>query len=323
MTVMSPTGTRTTGDETADLSGLRPVDLVDAWRDANARMYVPWDARPSVAGDERFRARLSRWYLGDLALVDASCGRARGRRGRREIAATADVIGIAIMRRGHMKASFDGDTITVSAGQAMVWDGRRSEDFDVPSGVVKRTLIIPRDRLRAALPAYERMVGRVLSADDPPARLLARYLDTLASVLPDLDVHGRLSAADAALELAAGALAGCTSVPRAARETLRAAIRRHIGEHLADPGLTPTGIAQAHAISLRTLHGLFEGGESVSALIRRERLERCYADLVAPTEDTVLTVALRWGFRDPSHFARLFRARFGVTPREARADARY
>jgi AraC-like DNA-binding protein len=120
------------------------------------------------------------------------------------------------------------------------------------------------------------------------------------------------------VELARVALgAGLPAEPQRLRETIVLQVRKHIEMHLQDPELTPRAIALAHAISVRTLHEAFElTGESVGALIRRRRLERCYADLLTPSDDTVSDVARRWGFRDSSYFSRAFRRHYGVAPRE-------
>lgn len=70
-------------------------------------------------------------------------------------------------------------------------------------------------------------------------------------------------------------------------------------------------IAAAHHISVRRLHKLFEDQpQTVAALIRQHRLERCRADL-ARSDRTVTAVAARWGFSDPAHFSRLFKATYG------------
>jgi len=114
--------------------------------------------------------------------------------------------------------------------------------------------------------------------------------------------------------------AGLPDRPERLREAIVAQVRRYVDVHLSDPALTPPRIAAAHAISVRTLHEAFEvTGESVGALVRRRRLERCHTDLCAGAGDTVSQIALRWGFRDSSHFSRLFRRHFGVSPRELQA----
>ncbi|WP_242624354.1 helix-turn-helix transcriptional regulator [Micromonospora kangleipakensis] len=83
-------------------------------------------------------------------------------------------------------------------------------------------------------------------------------------------------------------------------------------------------MAEAHHLSLRSLHRLFEGsGTTVAALIRTGRLDCCYRDLADPRlrHLTVRQVAARCGFRDPAHFSRAFRAAYGLSPREHRERA--
>lgn len=96
----------------------------------------------------------------------------------------------------------------------------------------------------------------------------------------------------------------------------------HIEARLGERRLGPPTVAAAHHISVRRLHQLFAAQpETGSALIRRRRLEQCRADLADPALRglTVAAVAARWGFRDPAHFSRLFRAAYGHTAAEHRS----
>jgi AraC-like DNA-binding protein len=98
--------------------------------------------------------------------------------------------------------------------------------------------------------------------------------------------------------------------------------RGFIENHLADGRLTPAVVAAAHHISLRYLHRLFEPtGESVAALIRSRRLDRCRRDLLDPgqRERPVAAIGARWGLINPAHFNRAFKHRFGLPPAEYRA----
>ncbi|WP_235619353.1 helix-turn-helix domain-containing protein [Embleya scabrispora] len=61
--------------------------------------------------------------------------------------------------------------------------------------------------------------------------------------------------------------------------------------------------------------------------MQRRRLHECRRELGRTGRDTVkvATVAQRWGFANPAHFSRAFRAAFGVSPRdwrESRATGR-
>ncbi|MCY9784248.1 helix-turn-helix domain-containing protein [Nocardiopsis sp. EMB25] len=96
-------------------------------------------------------------------------------------------------------------------------------------------------------------------------------------------------------------------------------IDRHLGEEL-----SPESIAAAHHVSVRSLHALFRSqGETVNGYVRGRRLDRVRRDLAAPDlmRLPVYAVAARWGIRDASHLSRLFRARFGVSPRRFRQQA--
>jgi len=58
---------------------------------------------------------------------------------------------------------------------------------------------------------------------------------------------------------------------------------------------------------------------SVAAYIRRLRAEWA-AERLASTDQPISLIALHAGFADQSHFTRVFRDRFGVTPRRFRAQ---
>ncbi|MFI7022815.1 helix-turn-helix domain-containing protein [Micromonospora sp. NPDC049900] len=107
----------------------------------------------------------------------------------------------------------------------------------------------------------------------------------------------------------------------ARQQVVRAQIDAFINEHLADPDLNARAVAAAHHISLRTLYRLWKGEDaSVAELIRRRRLEQCRRDLANPllADRPIYAVASRWGLGDRSQFARLFRARYGMSPQEYR-----
>ncbi|NJO67479.1 MAG: helix-turn-helix domain-containing protein [Rhodospirillales bacterium] len=100
-------------------------------------------------------------------------------------------------------------------------------------------------------------------------------------------------------------------------------LRESIEDWLSDPALCPKRVADAHGISIRQLHRIFNrAGTSFSAFVRRRRLERCRDDLADPRLRALpmTEIAFRWGFSDSSHFSRSFRAAFGCTARDFRAS---
>jgi AraC-like DNA-binding protein len=314
------------GDLTCDLRDVATRDVTEGWREVLARTYsVPFDVRASATSGEPFTATASRWTLGEIALVRTSHGPGTGRRGPTEIAASDDdVLGLLFARSGRIDLDFAGERTTLRPGELVLWDGAGRGGFRTSGFVDNQTLVLPRERLRAAVPGYEAMVGRPLPAGHPAARVMGGFLDSLIGVVDGLDTTAREAVAGAAVELLPAVIARRDAAeqpqPSAA---LLAAVRRFIDERLGDPDLSPVSIAQANAISVRTLHRLFESAdETVSAVIRDRRLSRCHADLSRGTDESVTAIAFRWGFHNMSYFSRVFRERYGLCAREVQLAAR-
>lgn len=293
---------------------------VEVWRESQASSFLPFEARAERPADERFHARVERRAIGPLAIVDYECGCARGRRGPRQIAGTdGDLIGFLTLRSGQMGLTLDGGSMLARPGDGVVWDGSAPGSFTAVTPIAKRTLVMPRELMRTALPGFERSLSRPLRGGGPLA-LLRQFIDTLFDLAATLQGAGQAAAVDGALALVRGALEAQVPAGTDLRATLVLQVPRFVEAHLGDPDLSPATIARAHAVSVRTLYEAFAGtGETPAALIRRRRLERCHTELAAPGRASVTDVAMRWGFRDSSHFSRAFRAHFGVTPREVRA----
>lgn len=110
-------------------------------------------------------------------------------------------------------------------------------------------------------------------------------------------------------------------VTESSEATLLLRIMEYARAHLSEPGLNATQIAAAHHISVRHLYNvLARGGISLGDWMRERRLAACRDELSNPLADsvTVSSIARRHGFTDPSSFGRLFRAAYGVSPREWR-----
>ncbi len=81
---------------------------------------------------------------------------------------------------------------------------------------------------------------------------------------------------------------------------------------------SPDEVALAQGVSRRGLDALFaEHGLTIAHALWEARLRQARALLLDPTL-RVVDVALRSGFQTEAHFSRRFRARFGVTPSQAR-----
>ena len=99
----------------------------------------------------------------------------------------------------------------------------------------------------------------------------------------------------------------------------RAAVLDRIASHFNDPGLSGAGLAQSLGISQRYLQWLLqETGKSFTEHVNELRLVRAFALLAAADgSQRVSDIAFEVGFSDLAHFYRLFKSRFGDTPKGA------
>jgi AraC-like DNA-binding protein len=213
----------------------------------------------------------------------------------------------------------DGRRATLEPGDMFIVDAALPGTCHIPSRIHTVTLVIPKPLVSMHGPLPDK-----LPAQSSVARLLGDYMSLLVRELAALPAAAVSVAAKATLELVQ--LITASDCPPADSAPLRIAllpqVRRYIERNLRDPELTPSRIAEANAISVRTLHAMFAStGESVSDYVRRHRLERSREALVSQPEAAVIDISGQWGYKNASHFARAFKAEYGIAPQDLRALA--
>lgn len=169
-----------------------------------------------------------------------------------------------------------------------------------------------------------RLVPRVAHGTGPQAEATRRLLSGLA---PD----GTPAVADFYLSFAlpwlfAAAYHGedaAAPALRAGNESRWRQALDHIEQHLFDAdGLSAAACARTIGVSERYLHRLFaQRGLRFSRAVLERRLDAAHAMLrcTADRAHTIASVAYQCGFKEPAHFSRLFKQRYGLSPRECRA----
>ena len=107
--------------------------------------------------------------------------------------------------------------------------------------------------------------------------------------------------------------------PTAVADARQAAMRRHIERNLHDLGLGVESLCRAFGVSRATLYREFATESGIARYITRRRLDWAFRELASrpPARGRVRAACERWGFDSASHFNRLFRARFGISPSDA------
>lgn len=103
------------------------------------------------------------------------------------------------------------------------------------------------------------------------------------------------------------------------REQALIRVKTCIEQHLRNPELDATMIAGKVGMSPRYINSLFAAGDtSLMRCVLQRRLECCHRELSATGNSSIRVseVAFRYGFNESSHFSRVFKQRYGITPRQ-------
>ncbi|MFE0420952.1 helix-turn-helix domain-containing protein [Streptomyces sp. NPDC058953] len=230
---------------------------------------------------------------------------------------------------GRGRLAQDGRETAFHPGQIVLAHSSRPLDLTMDTGAGNWTSLIlqcPRSRLPLPEKTVQHLTAVPIPAQHGMGGVLSRWLADLNRRGAEFTPADVPSLTSVTLDLLASVIARCFEAedalnPQAHRRALRSRINMFIEDHLADPDLTPRAVAGAHHISLRHLQQLFaEDTASPAAWIRHRRLERCRSDLsdLNMLSLPVQAIAARWGFTDPAHFSRLFRAAYGTPPRDYR-----
>ncbi|MFE1191373.1 helix-turn-helix domain-containing protein [Streptomyces olivaceoviridis] len=293
------------------------------WREALSRTFGAVDI--SVPG-EVYSGTVRTSPLGRIRGVTVEGDPMQTLRTRRPIAGSTNDNHVVVMllSRGNARVEQDKRDVHVRSGALFVYDRARPLRLTFPEPFQTKSLVLPRHVLDLGESELRQITAAPLGRESPLGTLLtpllSRLVETAATYPQRTGESIARNVVDMVQTLAEERLSRPgTDTPTAARMLLLR-IRAYIDQHLSDRDLAPDTIARAHHISVRYLHKLFElENITVSRWIQKRRLEHSRRDMArrAP-ELTIGAVAHRWWFTSPSHFSRVFRATYGVSPAEWR-----
>jgi AraC-like DNA-binding protein len=294
------------------------------WREFLSDVFM--EMEPSIEGGGSFNAAVDTGEFGNLTVATISAQRHKVRRTQSNIAnSNSDAIlfhyqisGKAVFYQGEAEETIlPGDIACIDTAEPFELD--LIDDFRCITVKAPRKLFVsllgsgplfPKPRIRrnseygAILGEYFKISRRHIgiAEDEVEASLSAQFCETLA------------------LAQKSGPAPICRHLDDETPPLL-GAVLSHLRNNLAGDDLTPPNIADHFGISVRYLHLLFEPvGLTLGQWLLRQRLKRCFNELTDPEFDQVpiSTIAYNCGFNDLSYFGRSFKARYNVTPRQAR-----
>jgi len=320
-----PGGTVTIADPRTDAPPAR--HSFDEWETEICQTFVPLHARHPGTEVRSFRGGVAARDLGTVTLAEVTASQAVVERTPRLIRREdPELYKFGLQVSGSCVIEQDGRQAALRAGDFAIYDTSRPYRLAFGDDFTMIVAMFPRAVVQLPAANMADLTAVRLAGDQGLASLLTPLMRGLCvdAVTGGGVIDSHLG--DAVVDLVTAAFAQQLSLvlPEehgAGHRALVAQVYRFIDDNLASPDLSSSVIAAAHFVSVRQLQKVFESeGESVTAIIRHRRLERCRRDLADPgtRERPIAAVAARWGFLDAAHFSRLFRATYGASPREYR-----
>jgi len=303
--------------------GIAPRDRLGFWRDGAQNIG---GLCHSTANSAKFEGSAKLSVLENLKIgrFDVTANEARW---TRELARQAPdpFLRFVLQCKGNAEIEQGEARFNLRPGEWTLLNASRPHSIRATETIEELVVIVPRSAISPRLFDATTHHASADQAGHGISRLLFDFarsvLDELGPGSPKTDEY----LAGAGMELVKALLQEKFDgrVVSTCREIRMERIRAFIDRNLSDPTLSVQAIAQAMGCSKRYVHALFAGEQSVHNLIWDTRLDKSARDLRRKEllGTSITTIALSHGFSCPAHFSRMFKAHYGIPPREYRNRA--
>lgn len=223
---------------------------------------------------------------------------------------------------GALEGDCGGQAMSVKPGDICVFDLARTFTSSACAGSTM-SITLPREQIDRAAGGRS-LHGVVLKAGDPVTRLLSEFIVSLFDTAMELESAGALAIEEAAIDLLASGITrrdlDATTGDPVLAQVLRRRVLEFIDSNLTEPELGPALLMSRFRVSRAHLYRMFAADGGVATLVRERRLEAAYRALMRfdSVSRSITEIAHDLGFSSSGQFLRAFRARFAMTPSEAR-----
>ena len=312
---------------TVSTASVEPGQRLAYWTNPVCNAYVQLDCE-AAAGRTSIEGDIQAHHLASLRLSTVTASPQTVRRTAAKTARSSeDYFLVSIQTQGDGLIRQDDRLAHLAPGDFALYDSTRPYElrFDAPFQQV--VLQLPGPTLRTALHNTAALTASTVSGQPGAGHLMIGMIGTLAA---DIDTLAPALAHAVAESVTQILIAGLSALPAARRAPVsqltayhREQIKAAVRAGLRNPGLSVAQLAAQLRLSSSTLARAWAGEAcSLGDWIWAQRLDATRHDLCDPSQAarSVSEIAFSWGFNDAAHFSRAFRARFGCTARNLRAD---
>lgn len=316
-------------------SSVAESDRLDFWREVVCRTIAGVEARALVR-DRPYSGLIRRQsiplaHLPNFDLIQVEADAQQVSRTRKLIDHSEGTWLLMIQQEGVCEIGQGGRTMKLSPGDIGFLDTSRPYDVTFPSSFKQSILKMPALLFRDIAPKGDDFAGVALPGGQALTAIARQNLLLLERSATSIEPIFLPAAANSAINHLSLAMRAMLSgeARRIAGHTILDYVARasvYISDHLQDMELSVEQVAKAVGISAGHLQQLYRSATklTVARSILERRLAHCRKELADPclANDSVTSIAFRWGFSESSSFSRAFRRTFGVSPRQYRQLSR-
>lgn len=309
---------------------LLPPNLrLEYWNDAISDAFT--GLVTDFVDDGHFQAELMSMSLGDLTYAHVMTSSSKVSHTMQHASKSKEKVFLLHLQLANKSLNSQrGNEVLLEEGDFTLVDSESPYRVEFDDPISMGVLRIPYDSLRERVPNPDDIIGNKFSGNNNISGLLSQMLRGFwkqDNIINCGFVHRQF--ANNMLDLLATSYqcqTNRTISSNSMRRLRYLQLKRFIDYNLSDPDLSPTKIAGVFKITPRYMHRIFAefgtGAETVGQYMLNRRLEEC-ARQFRDTEISYLKItdiAFTWGFNSMTHFSRVFKEKYGLSPRSFRKD---
>lgn len=297
------------------------------WHDAIGSAYFPLEL--TFPRPERFDGEVTIWQLGNVSLSRLTSDALIYRRLPRHLQTQgSEEFLVTLPAKSEVRFVQGGRELRANPGAFFIERSHEPYEFSHAEAADLWVMKLSADMLGGRVRAPDRFCSLEFDATNGANGLFVDMVHLIPQRYDAMTEETRSIVGRQLADLLALALQSDERVLTSGGSTVRAAhltrIEAFVRRHIDDPDLGPDDVAAGCGISVRYLHELLrDTNQTLGQWIRDQRLAAAHDDLTNPAETrSIGEIAYARGFSDQAQFSRAFRARYGVTPKEARTVQR-
>jgi AraC-like DNA-binding protein len=274
--------------------------------------------------DASFKLSVSHLKRGDVTVAEMLNTPHLGERTQQSINKfSTNSVGVVTLKGGQALFELGGEQVVIRPGDIYIHDMQRPfRSVGIGDELIEWQVVhLPRNLLADQLEAAKDAYALRLEAGNPESRVFKSFLQAFHQNLDQLDEESLASFENTAIEMLNNVLFLRRPFDEVKNTRELNRVQTTLMAYLRQPVFNLQKIGEEVGISPRTIHRMFQKiGTTPAKWLEERRLEAIAKELRTSGKSgrLITNIAYSYGYNDPSHFSRVFKKRFGVSPRKYR-----